>query len=154
MDYEKLKDSIIRFTAISGDQRGSDAFSAFVTGPGGIAWTCVEHTPKVKYGTGIDIILMMFSIRGSHDWFTMPSGYRLGPYGAKERAMRFAVPIEEPKLSLLAGTPAQRNALFAEMFDALASAVNKRKFADTIDFDKQLFLGDLKTIIESLRMET
>lgn len=151
MNYEKLKTSIIRFSAIVGDERGDGAFSRQVTGPEGIAWQFVEEMPKEKYGNGIDIILMMFSIEGSHKWFTMPVGYRLGPYGAKERAMRFAVPIDEKKLALLSGSQAERNALFIEIFSALADAVAKRTFAETIDFAKPLFLEDLNRIIASLR---
>ena len=151
MNYEKLKTSIIRFSAIVGDERGDDAFRHQVTGSEGIAWQFVEEMPKVKYGNGIDIILLMFSIEGSHKWFTMPAAYRLGPYGAKERAMRFAVPIDEKKLALLSGSKTERNTLFVEIFTALAEAIAKRKFAETIDFAKPLFLEDLNRIIASLR---
>ena len=151
MDYEKLKDSIIRFSAIVGDERGDTAFKRNITDSGGIAWRVVDEMPKTKYGEGVDIILMMFSIEGSHKWFTMPAGYRLGPYAAKQRAIRFAVPIDKRKLDLLEGTPEQRSSLFAEMFQALADAVEKRKFAENIDFAKAKFLEDLKRIIASLK---
>lgn len=142
------------FTAIVGDERGSDAFSKYVTALGsGIAWRCLEFMEKSKYGQGIDSILLVFYVEGSHEWFTMPKIYRLGPLGAKERSMRFAVPITEQKLKLLLGSFQERTALFAGIFNALGDAVRKRKFADGIDFNKVKFLGDLNSVVDSLTLD-
>jgi hypothetical protein len=150
MDYEKLKENIVAFAAIVGDQRGENAFRESVYGAGGVAWLFVSQMPNTKYGKGIDLFLMRFSIEGEHKWFPMPKGYSLGRYSQKEHAISFSVPIDETRLKLMCGDTAERNRLFVEIFNAFKDAVNARKFASEIDFKKELFLEDLSKVIAKL----
>lgn len=150
MNSDKLDTTIIQFTAIVGDERGDEAFDNLV-GVDGVSWKFVDTMPKHKYGRDVEFILMQFAIEGAHKWFKMPTGYKLGPYGAKQKGMRFDVPVGEDKLQLLIGTEKERAGLFSEIFQALADAISKRRFPDHIDFDKETFLKDLNEIIASLR---
>ena len=150
VDYEKLKEAVVSFSSIAGDAQGSDAFQQYVTGFNGLAWKFPDAMPNTKYGDGMALILAFFSIAGEHKWFTMPADYKLGPYSAKQKGMGFAVPIDETRLALLVGTDSQRNGLFIEILEALEAAVTKRKFKPEIVFHKELFLTDLRGVIDSL----
>jgi hypothetical protein len=151
MDFELLKSNFLAFSSISGDERGDRAFSESVHGENGIAWKFVGAVPKGNYGTALDLILIMLSIEGSHDWFKMPPTRKLGPYAEKQRAIRFAVPIRSAELELMEGNQAQKNFLFGDILSTLAEAINKKKFPPTFDFDKQAFLIDLNSVIASLK---
>lgn len=150
LDFDRLKNSILGFSAIVGDERGDRAFAEAVQAANGVAWRFVNTMPRGKYGDSIDLILVFFSIQGEHDWFEIPKTRKLGPYAAKQRTMKFNVPIRESELKLLEGTQKNRDTLFADVFTSLAGEIERRKFPPNFAFDRNLFLSDLNTIIAEL----
>ena len=141
IDYRKLDQSIIWFSAIEGYARDCEFFSEYtIKAPDGIAWKILKKLPREKYGTGVESILFMLYIEGDVDWFKMPKKPSLGPFGKKSKGWNFKIPLSINRQKEITTQKDMEVFIFDNIIE-LITILKKRKNTPE-DFNLDLFVND------------